>query len=422
VPLFAGRWRAVHGVARGKRTEGIVNKYLAKLGISALAIASLILPLSVFAGTSLKINSASVDFETETLEVHGLGFPTDGSLSITIGDTFLEGCFISNNEITCSLTGTPALSGGTWNVRLSAGNSPNANAAIDVYILTGIASCNAGDYVNCYSGDASEVGVGECKAGTRTCSTNGTYGECVGEVTAVDEYPFYCRDFIDNDCDGVIDECRDVLVNNPTIFRQNATFKVPPGVSAINIAAAGGGGAGSSAYYQYPQTHGSGSGGGSGGIGVLEGYVVPDQDSSFTVHVGTGGTYSHGDLSYVKLDGGTILVSGGGGSGGGRIQGGAGGGGDRVAGVTGEPGELCEFGEPEVGTQGDNAPGGRGGAHVSYNGIDSGAGGKGEDVNCTRTCTLELTGIECTVSVYPRRDTGRGQKGSVIVWWDEPSP
>jgi hypothetical protein len=411
--------------------EGIVKeKQLARLGIKALAVASLIFSLPVFAGVSLKINNARVDFEAQTLEVSGLGFPTDGSLSITIGDTFLDDCLISQQEITCSLAATPALSGGTWNVRLSAGNSPNANASIDVYILTGLASCNAGDFVSCYSGDASEVGVGQCRTGTRTCSDEGTYGICADEVVAVDEYPSYCRDGVDNDCDGEIDECRDVLTDNPTVFTSNATFMVPPGVSFINIAAAGGGGGGTRGLLcsNCSQTPYSGSGGGSGGIGLVTGYEVPEEDSSFDVHIGFAGstgfpTGSPGGLSFVRLDGGTTIVQGGGGGPGGILQGGAAGQGDQVLGNSGLPGEVCFFPDPPApGMQSGFARAGEGGNPVSYDGLISGEGGDGQAIVCDRTCTMEITVLECTIVSRVGGIVRDAFRGRVMVWWDESSP
>jgi hypothetical protein len=59
------------------------------------------------------------------------------------------------------------------------------------------------DQRSCYSGLASQIGVGTCRAGTQTCS-GGVFGACTGEVlpTASD----VCGNGLDDDCDGVVDD------------------------------------------------------------------------------------------------------------------------------------------------------------------------------------------------------------------------
>ncbi len=394
------------------------------------------LPTLAVAGTAIKINHANVDFEAETLLVEGINFPTDGSLEVTIGDTFLSSCAVTASQVSCPLTGTPALAGGTWNVHLSAGNSPNSNANIDVYILTGLVSCNPGDSVTCYTGDAGDVGIGVCRAGQRTCGSDGTFGACTGETTPVDEYPDYCRDFLDNNCDGVADECKDVLVNNPSYFYPNSTYKTftaPPGVNSLNVAVAGGGGGGSGAGSRTGTTEPfyGGSGGGSGGISVREGYELGDI-RSFTVTVGAGGPGgSHGvpgrsspragyggGVSRVDLSGGTTIVSAFGGRGGDIADPGDGGLGD-ATGQDGGLGTLCDLGDPVPGEVRGNGYGGPGGASVPYPASDgSGEGGAGGDIYCWRNCTVTVSGLTCTYG--GSSDDGiDGQPGWVKVWWDE---
>ncbi len=54
---------------------------------------------------------------------------------------------------------------------------------------------------SCYTGPSGTSGVGECNAGTQTC-TSGVWGSCIGEVTPSSEL---CNG-VDDDCDGVVDD------------------------------------------------------------------------------------------------------------------------------------------------------------------------------------------------------------------------
>jgi len=77
----------------------------------------------------------------------------------------------------------------------------NAGDAATAQSVPAVA-CSAGDFINCYTGPVGTMGVGPCKAGTRTCDTGaGTFGACTGQVTPAAE----SVDGIDNDCDGVVD-------------------------------------------------------------------------------------------------------------------------------------------------------------------------------------------------------------------------
>lgn len=61
--------------------------------------------------------------------------------------------------------------------------------------------CEENDTMSCYSGDISEIDVGECRAGEQQC-LNGSWSVCAHEVLPQIEI----NDGLDNDCDGEVDE------------------------------------------------------------------------------------------------------------------------------------------------------------------------------------------------------------------------
>jgi hypothetical protein len=69
--------------------------------------------------------------------------------------------------------------------------------AAGAFAQINIAPCRDGDTRPCGSS------VGACEKGTSTCD-GGMWGQCLGGVTAVEEN---CGDGIDNDCNGLVDDC-----------------------------------------------------------------------------------------------------------------------------------------------------------------------------------------------------------------------
>ncbi len=66
--------------------------------------------------------------------------------------------------------------------------------------------CDPGTTETCYGGPASTEGVGACVAGNRSCTDDGLWGPCEGEVVPTDEI---CSNSIDDNCDGTVDEDAD---------------------------------------------------------------------------------------------------------------------------------------------------------------------------------------------------------------------
>jgi hypothetical protein len=369
---------------------------------------------SVLAGTSIQINYATVDVSTEIIQLHGINFDAFGPLSVTIGDTLLTTCTVNSTVIECSITGTPALSGGSWTVSVSAGNSPHTNEAIDVFVPAGLTvqGCNSGDFVECYSGDPSTKGVGDCQSGTRTCLSSGTWSGCEGETIPELET---CGDGFDNDCDGQPDNgC------SPQIFSSDGTFTVPAGTTQINVelwGAGGGGGGGGAATLFCGLGAQGGGGGGSGGyswslftVASGETYNVIIGQAGIGGGGGANGT-SGGDSKF-KNSSSAELLSASGGQGGSAGEdcggssstgaGGTGGAGDPTANqsfINGNDG-LTGLTSLEGGNGGDGGPGV---TSVGYGGTNGNGGGGG---------------IGAT-SLSPGNG-GSGQSalgGYAVIWW-----
>jgi|GEM_PF-6775697 len=76
----------------------------------------------------------------------------------------------------------------------------NCNGQVDE-----ICSCVPGERASCGSN------VGTCRNGTKTCQTNGQWGNCIGSVESVAEV---CTDSLDNNCDNAINDGCSCSPNN----------------------------------------------------------------------------------------------------------------------------------------------------------------------------------------------------------------
>jgi hypothetical protein len=63
--------------------------------------------------------------------------------------------------------------------------------------------CKPGKVSACYDGQEGTAGVGPCAKGTRTCTEQGVWGGCQGQVLPAAEA---CHDGADNNCNGMVDE------------------------------------------------------------------------------------------------------------------------------------------------------------------------------------------------------------------------
>lgn len=81
-------------------------------------------------------------------------------------------------------------------------------------IAVTVSDCLPGTQQACYSGPAGTMGVGICRAGTRTCRDDGTFDACLGQVWPGIEV---CGNALDENCNGRIDD-PDVCNDPPVII------------------------------------------------------------------------------------------------------------------------------------------------------------------------------------------------------------
>jgi len=66
-----------------------------------------------------------------------------------------------------------------------------------------VTACTPGEQRSCYDGPAGTAGVGTCTAGTQTCTNDGLWGACEGQVLPGSEI---CGNSLDDNCNGTADE------------------------------------------------------------------------------------------------------------------------------------------------------------------------------------------------------------------------
>ena len=86
---------------------------------------------------------------------------------------------------------------GTYVVQLIV-NDGTVDSSADTVMVT-VSGCSPNAEVSCYTGPTGTAGVGICQAGTQTCSAQGAWGACVGQVVPEIEIP---DNGIDEDCNG----------------------------------------------------------------------------------------------------------------------------------------------------------------------------------------------------------------------------
>ncbi|MSP24202.1 MAG: hypothetical protein EXR75_03360 [Myxococcales bacterium] len=116
-----------------------------------------------------------------------------GLVSCTADDVlFGDGTDKNNNEsVDSSFAGV-----GGASVEVGVGGNDGTGGS-------GASGCVPGNERNCYDGPADTQGIGSCSAGVESCSSDGTWGPCLGQIVPSEEL---CVTPGDDDCDGAVNE------------------------------------------------------------------------------------------------------------------------------------------------------------------------------------------------------------------------
>lgn len=154
--------------------------------------------------------------------------------SVVFSAMFAMACDGGNTQTTTASTGANGGAGGEGGSAGAGGESSSSSSSSGTAgngSGGGSAACTPGEVASCYSGPFGTEGVGECKAGSKTCNADGSgFGACVGEVTPGVES---CTTAGDEDCDGVANEEGQDCVCVPGAFQ--LCYSGTPGTAGVGI-------------------------------------------------------------------------------------------------------------------------------------------------------------------------------------------